>query len=107
MRTQCSTAAVSCPNLIQNNRLPALTLMFCLLALVASLASAKAGTLFLATASGGPGELYIIDPATGVVVKDVGALNDSNNVNYAVTGLAFHPTTGVLYGSSGAADTNT
>jgi hypothetical protein len=81
--------------------------MFCLLVLVASLASAQAGTLYLATASGGPGELYIIDPATGGIVKDVGPLNDSSSVNYAVTGLAFHPTTGVLYGSSGSFDTAT
>jgi hypothetical protein len=81
--------------------------MFSLLALLASLASAQAGTLYLATASGSPGELYIVNPATAATVKDVGPLNDANNVNYAVTGLAFHPTTGVLYGSSASSDAAT
>jgi len=78
--------------------------MLCLLAFVASLASARAGTLYLATAAGGSGELYIIDPATGATLKDVGPLNDSSSANYGVTGLAFHPTTGVLYGSSASSD---
>jgi len=40
-------------------------------------------------------------------VKDIGPLNDSDSVNYAVTALAFHPKTGVLYGSSASADTTT
>jgi hypothetical protein len=81
--------------------------MFCVLALSASLASVRAGTLYLATASGSPGELYIIDAATGATLKDVGPLNDSSSVNYAVTGLAFHPTTGVLYGSSASTNAPT
>lgn len=59
--------------------------------------------MYVATASGSAGELYIVDPATGATLKDVGPLNDSRSVNYAVTGLAFHPTTGVLYGSSASA----
>jgi hypothetical protein len=107
MRTQRSIVDISHPEPIRNTRLPALTSLLCLLALLVSLTSTKAGTLYLATAAGGPGELYIIDAATGGVVKDVGPLKDTNNVNYAVTGMAFHPTTGVLYGSSGASDTNT
>jgi hypothetical protein len=107
MRIQRSILAPSCPKLVQNTPFAAQKAIFCVLGLLASLATAQAGTLFLATASGSPGELYIINPATGAVVKDVGPLNDSSSVNYAVTGLAFHPTTGVLYGSSGAADAAT
>ncbi len=61
----------------------------------------QASTLYGSTSAGGAGELWIIDAATGNAVQDVGPLNDSSSVNYAVTGLAFHPTTGVLYGSTG------
>jgi hypothetical protein len=38
--------------------------------------------------------LMIINPANGALVSTVGA------IGYAVTGLAVHPTTGVLYGST-------
>jgi hypothetical protein len=62
---------------------------------------ADAGTLYAASAAGAPGELYIINQANGALVQDIGPLNDVNNVNYPITGLAFHPTTGVLYGSTG------
>ena len=62
---------------------------------------ADASTLYGATSAGGPGELWIIDQATGTGIQDVGPLNDSSSVNYAVTGLAFNPITGVLYGSTG------
>jgi hypothetical protein len=62
---------------------------------------AEAGTLYAATASGAAGELYIIDQNTGNVVQDVGPLNDVGGTNYPITGLAFHPVTGVLYGSTG------
>lgn len=106
MRTQRSVVAPLCPELFTKIQSPLLTAICCF-ALLASVAPSRGGTLYLATASGGPGELYIINPATGGVVKDVGPLNDSSNVNYAVTGLAFHPQTGVLYGSSGASDTAT
>lgn len=61
----------------------------------------NAATLYASTSAGGPGELYIINQATGAVVQDVGPLNDSLNVNYPITGLAFSPVTGVLYGSTG------
>src|SRR5438270_9303205 len=57
--------------------------------------------LFGATASGTSGELYTLDPATGAVVQDIGPLNDSASTNYPITGLAFNPYTGVLYGSTG------
>jgi hypothetical protein len=56
-------------------------------------------TLYGSTASGGPGELFILNPASGAVAQDIGPLNDALGVNYGITGLAFHPTTGVLYGS--------
>jgi hypothetical protein len=56
--------------------------------------------LYGASAAGGPGELYILDSASGAVLQDVGPLNDSGSVNYGITGLAFHPTTRVLYGST-------
>ena len=57
--------------------------------------------LYAATAAGAAGHLYILDPATGAMQQDIGSLNDTNGVNYPITGLAFHPTTGELYGSTG------
>ena len=64
-------------------------------------ARADALTLYASTAAGTTGELYILDSATGAVVQDVGPLNDLNNVNYPITGLAFQPHSGVLLGSTG------
>jgi hypothetical protein len=64
-------------------------------------ARADAAVLYASTAAGGPGELYILNAANGAVVQDVGPLNDVGGTNYPITGLAFHPTTGVLYGSTG------
>lgn len=61
---------------------------------------AEAQSLYGATSSG-HGELYILDPATGGVLQDIGALNDAGAINYSVSGLAFNPITGVLYGSTG------
>jgi len=60
-----------------------------------------AATLYGSTSAGGPGELYILNPATGAAVQNVGPLNDSLAVNYPVTGLAFNPINGFLYGSTG------
>jgi hypothetical protein len=65
--------------------------------------SAEAATLYAATSAGAPGELYTLDPATGAMVTDIGPLNDSLSVNYPITGLAFNPITGLLYGSTGNA----
>ena len=65
--------------------------------------SSEAATLYAATAAGGPGELYILNPATAAVVTDIGPLNDAFSVNYPITGLAFNPITGDLYGSTGNA----
>src|SRR5437899_8326635 len=74
---------------------------------LASTSAASADTLYGSTASGGSGELYILNPATGGAIQDVGPLNDALNVNYGVTGLAFNPATGLLYGSTGNADAAT
>jgi hypothetical protein len=60
-----------------------------------------AARLYGATASGAAGRLFEIDPATGAMIQDIGPLNDSGGTNYPITGLAFHPQSGVLYGSTG------
>jgi hypothetical protein len=62
---------------------------------------ADAQTLYGSTAAGAAGELYTLNPANGAMIADIGPLNDSIGTNYPITGLAFHPTTGVLYGSTG------
>ena len=62
---------------------------------------AHARVLYAATAAGSTGELYVLDASTGAVIKDVGPLNDVAGANFPITGLAFHPTTHVLYGSTG------
>lgn len=82
-------------------------MLLCSLGTLGLAPQANAGTLYASTSAGGPGELYILDPATGAMVQDVGPLNDSLAVNYPITGLAFHPVSGVLYGSTGNAITNT
>lgn len=76
---------------------------FCALGMLGLAATrAEAQSLYGATSSG-HGELYILNPATGGVLQDIGALNDAAAVNYSVTGLAFDPVTGVLFGSTGGA----
>jgi hypothetical protein len=77
--------------------------LFASVCVAAFAASAEAGTLYATTSAGAPGELYIINQANGALIQDIGPLNDAANVNYPITGLAFHPTTGVLYGSTGNA----
>ena len=74
--------------------------LLCALGMLAVVPRADAQILYGATA-GGHGELYTLNPATGGILQDVGALNDSGAINYAVTGLAFDPLNGVLYGSTG------
>jgi len=64
-------------------------------------AQAQSGNLFASSAAGGPGELYLLNPANGSMLQDIGPLIDSLGVNYPVTGLAFNPVTGLLYGSTG------
>jgi hypothetical protein len=62
---------------------------------------AEAVTLFAATSAGSPGHLYTIDPASGAVVQDIGSIVDASNINYPITGLAFNPLNGSLWGSTG------
>jgi hypothetical protein len=57
--------------------------------------------LYASTSAGAPGELYSISTANGSLVQDIGPLNDLVGTNYPITGLAFHPVSGVLYGSTG------
>jgi hypothetical protein len=58
-------------------------------------APAFAEVLYGADGAGGnPANLYILNPATGAIVSTVGP------IGFSVTGLAIHPTTGVLYGST-------
>lgn len=73
-----------------------------LLGIITGVSRVDAQTLYGATSSG-HGELYILDASTGNVIQDVGPLNDSGAVNYSVSGMAFHPVTGVLYASTGGA----
>jgi uncharacterized protein DUF6923/PEP-CTERM motif-containing protein len=78
-----------------------LHLIFSCVALLAISTQAHAVKLYASTAAGASGELYLLNPANGDVTQDIGPTNDINSVNYPITGLAFHPTTGVLYGSTG------
>jgi hypothetical protein len=57
--------------------------------------------IYASSAAGGLGELYTIDPTTGALVQDIGPLNDVTGLNYPITGLAFNPLNGMLYGSTG------
>ena len=72
----------------------------CGLIAIATTNSASAVDLYAATASGAAGELYKLNQADGSVVQDIGPLNDASSVNYGMTGLAFQPSTGVLFGST-------
>lgn len=76
-------------------------LITALLCMTGITSAASAATLYGATAAGATGELYILDSTTGAMITDVGPLNDAGATNYPITGLAFHPGTGVLYGSTG------
>src|ERR1700712_5372126 len=65
-----------------------------------SLSASAASVLYGATNTDGAGSLYTLDPATGAVISTIGALVDSGGNRYTLTGLAFQPGTGVLYGST-------
>jgi hypothetical protein len=79
-----------------------LYLIACSLALLLVPAKAvEAGILYGATGSGGVnGHLLILDQTTGATITDVGALVDGSGNPYGLTGLAFDPNTGLLYGST-------
>jgi hypothetical protein len=62
---------------------------------------AWANALYGATGSNGVnGELVILSPTTGAVTTDIGALVDGSGNPYGMTGLAFQPGTGALFGST-------
>jgi hypothetical protein len=78
---------------------------FALTVLVAALLWAGAGQrvqaamLYAADGAGGnPSHLYILNPANGSVITDLGAIG-VGQLPVAITGLAFHPTNGLLFGS--------
>jgi hypothetical protein len=66
---------------------------------------AALAVLYASSASGAPGELYTISTSNGSLVQDIGPLNDVAGANYPITGMAFNPVTGVLFGSTGNAGT--
>src|SRR6185369_2090297 len=73
-------------------------LVFGLVFLLCAAVPAWAEILYAADGGGGnPSNLYILDPTTGGIVTTVGA------IGFSVTGLAIHPTAGVMYGSTGRA----
>ena len=49
---------------------------------------------------GATGILYTLDPATGAVLTTVGLLHDATGNNYGMTGLKYHPSTGIFYGAT-------
>lgn len=60
-------------------------------------------TLFGADgARGNPSTLFTIDPSTGAATP-VGPIQDATGFHYAITGLAFDPMDGTLYGSTSRA----
>jgi hypothetical protein len=62
--------------------------------------------LYAATGYGNStGELYILNPANGSMITDVGPLNDSRGRNYGLTGLRYDPSSGLLYGITGSSMT--
>jgi len=73
------------------------------LSLAASQA-ALAQTLYGATSTrngiSDAGVLVILNPSTGAVLSTVGSLLDASSQHYSLTGLAFDPITGILYGST-------
>lgn len=67
--------------------------------------SSRAQVLYAATGSvGSAASLYTVDPATAV--STLVAPVTIGGAPIALTGLAFHPTTGVLYGITGGAPSN-
>ncbi len=77
-----------------------MTIRVSLLLCLAALAVPAAGqTLYGAIAAdAGPSNLFTLNPATGALVSTIGP------IGFAVTGLAFNPLTGVLYGSTATID---
>lgn len=53
--------------------------------------------------SGIEGILYTVDPATGAILTTVGPLRDAAGGAYGITGLKYHPASGIVYGATGPA----
>lgn len=70
------------------------------LSLIGNSTRSNAADFYAASGQGAAGELYLIDPTSGATITDVGPLKDSSALNYGMTGMAFDPVSGVLYGSS-------
>jgi len=47
------------------------------------------------------GILYTLDPTTAAVLTTVGPLHDAAGNSYGITGLKYHPATGIFYGATG------
>ncbi|HEX4591547.1 MAG TPA: PEP-CTERM sorting domain-containing protein [Gemmataceae bacterium] len=75
--------------------------LLCALATTIMAGRADAQVLYGATSSGGPGALYTLNPASGAVMQSLGPTVDAGGINYPITGLAFNPIDGQLYGSTG------
>jgi hypothetical protein len=61
-------------------------------------AAGRRAVLYAASGTfGNQGTLYTIDPATGVVLTTVGLLHDSAGNSYGMTGLKYHPASGIFY----------
>jgi len=88
-------------NAVPANRIARLCSLLCLAVILTMAGKTAAATLYGSTSAGGPGELYTLNPANGAMLIDIGPLNDALSVNYPITGLAFNPITGLLYGSTG------
>jgi len=70
------------------------------LAAVAAGTHANAQTLYGTTSANTPGQLVTLNPTTGAVVSTIGPTNIGAN-NVGITGLAYNPVNGLLYGSTG------
>ena len=63
--------------------------------------SGRRVTLYVASGTfGAQGTLYTIDRAIDTVITTVGLLHDSANNPYGLTGLKYHPTTGIFYAAT-------
>jgi hypothetical protein len=84
-------------------------IMLACMAVLFSLASVAPAhsQLYGATGSGGVnGRLFIIDPTTGLPLLDIGPLLTAAGAPVGITGLAFDPVSGTLYGSTANASPN-
>ncbi len=67
---------------------------------------AAAETLFAAGGTSGVnGHLLTLDPATGLLLSDIGPLVDNAGNPYGLSGLAFQPGSGVLFGATALTST--